>query len=257
MLEYYTVERKQHISAVNQSLSLSSYDFFLSPKVSNKKNSDHGRVHWGRRMAFLYTSSTGWTRQSIPWDDRMTTNISKVETRRRRRKKPQIIENIIPWLFFPSRKPHSKTDSKKRYKNLYRFLFCYAQYHLWPFTTVLLPLSLPHWNRHKSQRGAKEEQPLYSRLYFSHDWSEKREKKVCCSNPQCVHTDIYVLYIYFRCTTAAATDKRRRKKGRHSIAQLLSDSNRRNRNPTDRPNPRWKRRKKKAGEKMMMMAISR
>lgn len=41
----YAVERKQHISAVNQSLSLSSYDFFLSPKVSNKKNSDHGRVH--------------------------------------------------------------------------------------------------------------------------------------------------------------------------------------------------------------------
>lgn len=91
---------------------------------------------------------------------------------------------------------------------------------------------------------------LFSSLFFP--WLVRtRKKKDCCSNPHCVHTDIYVLYIYFRCTTAAAaTDKRRRrKKGRHSIAQLLSDSNRRNRNPTDRPNPRWKRREKGQGKR--------
>lgn len=164
------------------------------------------------------------------------------------KKKPQIIENIIPWLFFPSRKPHSKTLIRKK-----EIKTCTDSYSVMP--SIIFGLSprssFPSLSPIETDTNHKEEPrrstaTLFSSLFFP--WLVRtRKKKVCCSNPHCVHTDIYVLYIYFRCTTAAAaTDKRRRrKKGRHSIAQLLSDSNRRNRNPTDRPNPRWKRRKKK------------
>jgi len=155
-------------------------------------------------------------------------------------------------VFSPSRKTAFKDRFKKKEIKLVPILFCYASIIFFFFCLSPRSSFPPHWNRHKSQRGAKEE-PLYSRLYFSHDWSEKSFET--CSNPQCVHTDIYV-YIFIlgvQQQQQRQTSQKKKKKEkddiplpsccRIAIGEIETQ-------PTDQT--RWQRQ-----AKMMMMAISR
>jgi hypothetical protein len=125
----------------------------------------------------------------------MTTNISKVETRRRRRKKPQIIENIIPWLFFPSRKPHSKTDSKKEIKT------CTDSYSVMPSIIFGLspPSSFPSLSPIETDTNHKEEprRSSHSILVFIFPMTgQKKEKKKFVAATLNVYTQIFTYYIF-------------------------------------------------------------
>lgn len=141
-------------------------------------------------------------------------------------------------VFSPSRKTAFKDRFKKKRDKTCTDSILLCQYHLFlflPFTTVLLsPPLKPTQITKRSQGGAT----LFSSLFFP--WLVRKKFWNLQQPSVCTHRYLRI-YIYSRCTAAAAaTDKPKEeeeRKGRHSIAQLLSDSNRRNRNPTDRPNP--------------------
>jgi hypothetical protein len=142
----------------------------------------------------------------------MTTNISRVETRRRRRKKPQIIENIIPWLFFPSRKPHSKTDSKKEIKT------CTDSYSVMPSIIFGLspPSSFPSLSPIETDTNHKEEprRSSHSILVFIFPMTgQKKEKKSLLQQPSmCTHRYLRIIYLFSVYNSSSDRQKKKKKR---------------------------------------------
>lgn len=121
------------------------------------------------------------------------------------------------------------------------------------------PLSPPLKPTQITKRSQGGAQPLYSRLYFSHDWSELGKKKIVAATLT-VYTQIFTYYIFIfgvQQQQQRQTKEEEEKKDdiplpsccQIAIGEIETQ-------PTDQT-PDGKEERKRAGEKMMMMAISR